>query len=70
MKDYNALGITVRYPFPRAGVQSQPEQDMKAIWCAKDRNKAFDDAMNGKGVQPLPVILILPTTTRWACSLA
>ncbi|VFS62979.1 Thiol:disulfide interchange protein DsbC precursor [Kluyvera cryocrescens] len=24
---------------------------MKAIWCAKDRNKAFDDAMNGKGVQ-------------------
>ena len=53
MKDYNALGITVRYlAFPRAGVQSQPEQDMKAIWCAKDRNKAFDDAMNGKGVQP------------------
>ena len=36
MKDYNALGITVRYlAFPRAGVQSQP-----------------DDAMNGKGVQP------------------
>ena len=53
MKDYNALGITVRYlAFPRAGVQSQPEQDMKAIWCAKDRNRAFDDAMNGKGVQP------------------
>lgn len=53
MKDYNALGITVRYlAFPRAGVQSQPEQDMKAIWCAKDRNKAFDDAMDGKGVQP------------------
>jgi thiol:disulfide interchange protein DsbC len=25
---------------------------MKAIWCAKDRNKALDDAMNGKGVQP------------------
>ena len=53
MKDYNALGITVRYlAFPRAGVQSQPEQDMKAIWCAKDRNQALDDAMNGKGVQP------------------
>ncbi len=53
MKDYNALGITVRYlAFPRAGVQSKPEQDMKAIWCAKDRNKAFDDAMNGKDVKP------------------
>ena len=52
MKDYNALGITVRYlAFPRQGVQSQAEQDMKAIWCAKDRNKAFDDAMGGKGVQ-------------------
>ena len=52
MKDYNALGITVRYlAFPRAGVQSQPEQDMKAIWCAKDRNKAFDDAMSGKEVK-------------------
>ncbi|WP_312948507.1 bifunctional protein-disulfide isomerase/oxidoreductase DsbC [Superficieibacter sp.] len=53
MKDYNALGITVRYlAFPRAGIQSQPEQDMKAIWCAKDRNKAFDDAMKGKDVPP------------------
>jgi thiol:disulfide interchange protein DsbC len=53
MSDYNALGITVRYlAFPRQGLQSQAEQDMKAIWCAKDRNKALDDAMNGKGVKP------------------
>ncbi len=53
MSDYNALGITVRYlAFPRQGLDSQAEQDMKAIWCAKDKNKAFDDAMNGKGVQP------------------
>lgn len=52
MSDYNALGITVRYlAFPRQGLQSQAEQDMKAIWCAKDRNKALDDAMAGKGVQ-------------------
>ncbi|MGL5700552.1 MAG: bifunctional protein-disulfide isomerase/oxidoreductase DsbC [Kluyvera sp.] len=52
IKDYNALGITVRYlAFPRQGVQSQSGQDMKSIWCAKDRNKAFDDAMAGKGVQ-------------------
>ncbi|MCF6692229.1 bifunctional protein-disulfide isomerase/oxidoreductase DsbC [Raoultella terrigena] len=53
MSDYNALGITVRYlAFPRQGLQSQTEQDMQAIWCAKDRNKALDDAMGGKGVQP------------------
>ncbi|MFK3707568.1 thiol:disulfide interchange protein DsbC [Raoultella sp. BIGb0138] len=51
MSDYNALGITVRYlAFPRQGLQSQTEQDMKAIWCAKDRNKALDEAMAGKGV--------------------
>ncbi|WP_312980755.1 bifunctional protein-disulfide isomerase/oxidoreductase DsbC [Atlantibacter sp.] len=51
MKDYNALGITVRYlAFPRQGIQSQAEKDMKSIWCAKDRNKAFDDAMSGKSV--------------------
>nr|WP_318383932.1 bifunctional protein-disulfide isomerase/oxidoreductase DsbC [uncultured Enterobacter sp.] len=53
MADYNALGITVRYlAFPRQGLESQAEQDMKAIWCAKDRNKAFDDAMASKGVKP------------------
>jgi thiol:disulfide interchange protein DsbC len=40
MKDYNALGITVRYlAFPRAGVQSQPEQDMKAIGVRKIATK-------------------------------
>ncbi|UXY11766.1 bifunctional protein-disulfide isomerase/oxidoreductase DsbC [Kosakonia sp. ML.JS2a] len=53
MADYNALGITVRYlAFPRQGIGSEAEKDMKAVWCAKDRNKAFDDAMNGKGVKP------------------
>ncbi|WP_411165465.1 bifunctional protein-disulfide isomerase/oxidoreductase DsbC [Klebsiella oxytoca] len=53
MSDYNALGITVRYlAFPRQGLQSEAEQNMKAIWCAKDRNKALDNAMSGKGVQP------------------
>lgn len=52
MKDYNALGITVRYlAFPRQGLESQAEQDMKSIWCAKDKAKAFDDAMAGKGVK-------------------
>ncbi|NCH59740.1 bifunctional protein-disulfide isomerase/oxidoreductase DsbC [Cronobacter dublinensis] len=48
MKDYNALGITVRYlAFPRQGPRSEPAKDMQAIWCAKDRNKAFDNAMGG-----------------------
>lgn len=52
MADYNALGITVRYlAFPRQGMQSEAADNMKAIWCAKDRNKTFDDAMAGKGVK-------------------
>lgn len=53
ISDYNALGITVRYlAFPRQGLQSQAESDMKSIWCAKDRNKAFDSAMKGGNVAP------------------
>ena len=53
MSDYNALGITVRYlAFPRQGLESQAEQQMKAIWCAKDKKKAFDDVMAGKAATP------------------
>ena len=53
MSDYNALGITVRYlAFPRQGLDSDAEKEMKAIWCAKDKNKAFDDVMAGKSVAP------------------
>lgn len=51
MDDYNALGITVRYlAFPRQGLDSPAEAEMKSIWCAKDRNKAFDAAMKGDSV--------------------
>ncbi|CNK11326.1 bifunctional protein-disulfide isomerase/oxidoreductase DsbC [Yersinia aldovae] len=53
MKDYNALGITVRYlAFPRQGLKSQAEQDMRSIWCMADRNKSFSDAMKGGAVSP------------------
>lgn len=53
MKEYNDLGITVRYlAFPRQGVSSQAEKDMQSIWCVADRNKAMDAAMKGDGVSP------------------
>jgi thiol:disulfide interchange protein DsbC len=53
MKDYNALGITVRYlAFPRQGLSSQAEKDMRAIWCMADRNKAFEDVMKGIEISP------------------
>ncbi|MCU5774605.1 bifunctional protein-disulfide isomerase/oxidoreductase DsbC [Erwiniaceae bacterium BAC15a-03b] len=54
MADYNALGITVRYlAFPRQGLNSPTEKEMKSIWCAADRNKAFDAAMKGEEVSPI-----------------
>ena len=71
MADYNALGITVRYlAFPRQGLDSDAEKEMKAIWCAKDKNKAFDDVMAGKSVAPAAATWILPTITHLASSLA
>lgn len=52
MKDYNVLGIMVCYlVFLCQGLESQVEQDMKFIWCVKDKNKVFDDVMVGKGVK-------------------
>ncbi|MBJ7222654.1 MULTISPECIES: bifunctional protein-disulfide isomerase/oxidoreductase DsbC [unclassified Brenneria] len=53
MKEYNALGITVRYlAFPRQGPNSQAEKDMQSIWCVANRNKAFDDALKGEEISP------------------
>lgn len=48
MADYNALGITVRYlAFPREGLNGDVVKEMTSVWCAADRNKAFDEAMKG-----------------------
>jgi len=53
MKEYNDLGITVRYlAFPRQGLNSQAEKDMQSIWCTADKAKAFDQAMKGDAVSP------------------
>lgn len=53
MKEYNDLGITVRYlAFPRQGLESQAEKVMRSIWCTADRAKAFDAAMKGDAVSP------------------
>ena len=72
MADYNALGITVRYlAFPRQGLESDAEKEMKAIWCAKDKNKAFDDVMAGKSVAPAScdvdiarAVLVAPSASK------
>ena len=53
MKEYNDLGITVRYlAFPRQGLNSQAEKDMQSIWCTANRNKAYDAAFRGEAISP------------------
>jgi thiol:disulfide interchange protein DsbC len=53
MKEYNAMGITVRYlAFPRQGMSSPAAKDMQSIWCTADKAKAFDSAMKGDAISP------------------
>ncbi|WP_074012780.1 bifunctional protein-disulfide isomerase/oxidoreductase DsbC [Candidatus Sodalis sp. SoCistrobi] len=51
IKEYNALGITIRYlAFPRQGLNSQTEKDMASVWCSANPKDAFNRAMNGGNV--------------------
>jgi thiol:disulfide interchange protein DsbC len=46
MPQLNALGVSVQYlPFPRAGVGSPSWGKAEQVWCAKDRQAAYLDAM-------------------------
>ena len=48
VKEYNDLGITVRYlAFPRGGLDNQTARQMEAIWTAKDPMFALNDAEKG-----------------------
>lgn len=47
-QEYNDLGITLRFlAFPRGGLETQTARQMEAIWQAKDRNQALDNAESG-----------------------
>ncbi|MDC2824937.1 bifunctional protein-disulfide isomerase/oxidoreductase DsbC [Rodentibacter pneumotropicus] len=49
LKEYNDLGITVRYlAFPRGGMKSETAKQMEAIWTAKDPVFALSEAENGR----------------------
>ena len=59
----NAAGVEVRYlPFPRAGVASTSWDKAVAVWCAKDRKAAYEQAMRGAAMEadpkcdPAPVV--------------
>lgn len=48
LQGYLDRGIQVEYvAFPRGGTQSPVTAQMDAIWCAKDRNAAYDAAIKG-----------------------
>lgn len=50
--EYNKRGIEIRYlAFPRAGIGSGSYNKAVSAWCATDRKKAFDNAIEGK---PIP----------------
>jgi len=54
MKDYNDLGIEVRYvAYPRAGLNSPSYEKAVAVWCATDRNKAMSTAKAGASLSDL-----------------
>lgn len=48
MKEYNDLGITIRYlAFPRGGMNTQTAKQMEAIWTSKDTVVALNEAEKG-----------------------
>jgi thiol:disulfide interchange protein DsbC len=54
MKEYNDLGIEVRYvSYPRAGLNSPSYEKAVAVWCAVDRNKAMSTAKAGASLSEL-----------------
>ena len=55
MAQYNDLGITVRYlAFPRSPAGSESFNRSVSVWCARDRNKAMDDAKLNQRVSGSP----------------
>ncbi|OOF54833.1 bifunctional protein-disulfide isomerase/oxidoreductase DsbC [Rodentibacter genomosp. 2] len=49
LKEYNDLGITVRYlAFPRGGMRSETAKQMETIWTAKDPAFALNEAESGR----------------------
>ena len=50
--ELNAKGIAVRYlAYPRAGVDSVVGEEMRNVWCAKDRQSALTRAKNREQVE-------------------
>jgi thiol:disulfide interchange protein DsbC len=54
LAELNEQGITVRYmAFPRKGISTPAYKTMVSVWCSKDRNEAFEEAMDGDELDEL-----------------
>ncbi|CAQ83304.1 MULTISPECIES: bifunctional protein-disulfide isomerase/oxidoreductase DsbC [Photorhabdus] len=54
MKEYNKLGITVRYlAFPRQGMKHKSAEEMQSIWCSATPQKSLDAAFKGNDISPI-----------------
>jgi len=55
IKELTDAGIRVRYiAFPRTGINSESYVKAVNVWCAKNPQQAFTDAMNGKVIAATP----------------
>jgi thiol:disulfide interchange protein DsbC len=50
--DYNKLGIAVDYVLYPLAIHPGSDKKAQTVWCAKDRNSAYTDAMNGANLPP------------------
>ncbi|WP_095106285.1 DsbC family protein [Pseudomonas sp. Irchel 3E20] len=50
--ELNKRGIEVRYvAFPRQGLGSPGDEQLQAVWCAKDKKVAMDQMVDGKEIK-------------------
>lgn len=51
--ELNGRGVEVRYLFfPRSGLGTPSARKAESVWCAKNRDRAYDRAMAGEAVAP------------------
>lgn len=51
--EYNKLGIAVDYVLFPLSIHPGADKKAQTVWCSKDRNVAYNEAMEGKALAPL-----------------
>ena len=51
--EYNKLGIAVDYVLFPLSIHPGADKKAQTVWCSKDRNMAYTEAMDGKALAPL-----------------